>query len=126
TSLNDETTASLGGTDYAIRFNPQAIYTWLATSGSASWTDPYSWSPARLSPQPNDVLLFNQGGSSTASNIPAAETVTRIHIYDNTQVNFSTTAPGILSINGPTMQDNLIIENGSGLTLSASLTFNFV
>lgn len=120
----NETTGALGGSEFAIRFNPQSSYEWVATSGSASWTDPASWNPNRFTPQANDILLFNQGGTSTATGIPT-ETVARILFSDSTSTTFTPIGTNILSIAGITAVNNLAIPDSSTLTLGSGLTLSY-
>lgn len=122
---NTQLTGTLGSNDFAIRFNPQATYNWVATTGSASWTNPSSWNPARFSPQANDVLLFNQGGTSTATGVPT-ETVSQILFSNNTNTTFVPAGTNTLSLNGATLTNNLVIAGGSTLTLENGLTFNYL
>jgi hypothetical protein len=87
TALCNQSTGTLGGNEFAIRYNATSVYEWLAVSGSASWADPNSWNPTRFSPQPTDILLFNQGGTSTVTNIPT-EVVAQILFSNNTTSHF--------------------------------------
>jgi hypothetical protein len=124
TALCNQSTGTLGGNEFAIRYNATSVYEWLAVSGSASWADPNSWNPTRFSPQPTDILLFNQGGTSTVTNIPT-EVVAQILFSNNTTATFVPTTTNILSINGPTLTNNIVIATGSELTLSNGLTLTY-
>lgn len=122
---NTHVTGTLGGNEFAIRFNPQQTYEWIATSGSALWTDPTSWNPSRFSPQANDVLLFNQGGTSTATGVPT-ETVAQILFSNTTSTTFVPVGTNTLSLNGATLTNNLVIASACVLTIENGLTFNYL
>ncbi|GIV34149.1 MAG: hypothetical protein KatS3mg031_1684 [Chitinophagales bacterium] len=104
------------GTDKRIYFDHlcafERAYVWLPVSGVADWTNASNWSPPRTSPANSDILLFNRGGASVASNIPTSETVRQIHISNNTQV--SLRAAGIsgasLTISGAP-GDDFVVES---------------
>lgn len=71
----NQNSAKFYNNDYAIRNVAPKTYEWLPTSGTADWTTPSNWNPARYSPAASDILLFNQGGTSIANYIPANETI---------------------------------------------------
>lgn len=91
-------------------------YTWNATSGSSSWTSPGSWSPSRSSPSVDDVLLFSNGGSSIATNVPTA-TVGQIIMSGSTSVSLQPAVSGnTITIKGNAGVD-LSIPTSSSLTI---------
>jgi autotransporter-associated beta strand protein len=93
-----------------------STYTWNATSGTADWTTPGSWTPARNTPDPGDVLLFPNGGISTATNVPT-QTVAQITMSNSTRITLQAGAPGnTLTIAGGTGTD-LDIPSGSWFTV---------
>jgi hypothetical protein len=93
-----------------------STYTWNATSGTADWTTPGSWTPARNTLDPGDVLLFPNGGNSTAINVPT-ETVAQITMSNSTRITLQAGAPGnTLTIAGGTGTD-LDIPSGSWFTV---------
>lgn len=104
-------------------------YTWNATTGSADWTVAANWTPARTTPDPTDILLFTNGGTSTATNIPT-QTVRRIAFGGNTVTNFQSAATATLTLasdNDATTYE-LNIPSGSSLVsngTTAALTLAF-
>jgi hypothetical protein len=103
-------------------------YTWTATTGTAAWSAPASWTPARNVPDVTDMLEFTNGGTSTATGISTA-TIRRINVKNNTSINLQSAATAVLTIaSDGTTTDELNIEAGSSLTLnsiSAALTVNY-
>jgi hypothetical protein len=119
--------AQLGGAGAAGKVSisytiPGATYTWTATSGSADWTLAASWSPSRNSPANNDVLLFNQGGNSTAINVPA-ETDGKLQVSGNTIINLQASGSGTLTI-GETASDSLTVASGSQIIINGTSALN--
>ncbi len=114
---------------YTGRVGSGGTYTWLPTSGNAEWALPSNWSPARNVPFPSDILLFNQGGSSVALNVPT-QTVAQIQVSNNTDVSLQATTTNTLSINGASATTNLSIAAGSNFEVSTSsvgtMTLNFI
>jgi len=97
-------------------------YTWNATTGSADWTVAASWTPARNLPDATDLLLFTNGGSSTATNIPT-QTVRRITFGNNTTTNFqagSSAATLTLASDNDATTNELSIGAGSSLVSNGS------
>lgn len=94
-------------------------YVWNATTGTASWSDPASWTPARTTPNLSDVLNFSLGGNSTAT-IPSTGAIGGQVIFaNNTSASFqaATTTATTLTLSG------LNIPSGSTL-LSDGATGN--
>jgi autotransporter-associated beta strand protein len=104
-----------------------ATYAWLATGASADWTIPGSWSPARITPAPTDILTFPNGGSSVAFNIPT-QTVAQMIMSNNTVVILMAASSGnVLTLQGSTGTD-LQIPIGSNMTIgngANSLELNY-
>src|SRR5437763_11499475 len=63
----------------------QTTYTWNQT-GTASWATSTNWTPTRTTPATNDVLVFNNGATTTANAIPAGQTIGQLQISANTAV----------------------------------------
>jgi hypothetical protein len=98
-----------------------AIYHWIA-SGSASWTDAASWSPARVSPGADDTLLFDQGGASTATDVPS-QTIVSLQVSNNTSITLQAAASATLNIAGGA--NAFTVGSGSALTAnSGAVTLN--
>lgn len=119
-----QNTAPLNGSEFTLRGNPAKTYEWVPTSGYASWIEPTNWNPVRTTPAATDILLFNQGGSSTTTRIPS-ETVAQILFSNNTDVTFTSAAASTLTLNGATATNNLSIAAGSKLSLGASVTLTY-
>ncbi|MDX2002821.1 MAG: choice-of-anchor D domain-containing protein [Chitinophagales bacterium] len=81
-------------------------YTWVKTTGTWDFTTASNWTPARNTPSSTDILVFNQGGSSIATNVPT-QTVGQITVSGNTTIAFrpQTGATRTLSIQGFTGTD---------------------
>ncbi len=91
-TLNKAETTTLSATDTLLTgiqsssfaVNP-ATYFWVATSDTASWTNATSWTPNRIAPGVDDTLLFNQGGASTATDVPS-EIIVSLQVSNNTAI----------------------------------------
>ena len=74
--------------DISLTSAVPATYTWSATTGSAAWDTPASWTPARNTASITDKLNFSQGGTSTVT-LPATGSVGgRVTFSNNTTANF--------------------------------------
>lgn len=74
--------------DISMTSSVPATYTWSASTGSAAWDAPASWTPARNTADITDNLNFSQGGTSTVT-IPATGSVGgRVTFSNNTTANF--------------------------------------
>ena len=51
------------------RARAATTYTWNQT-GTASWATSTNWSPTRTTPAADDILIFNNGATTTATNRP--------------------------------------------------------
>lgn len=101
--------------------NSQTVYTW-STSAPSSWTSPGSWMPHRVSPSPTDVLIFD-GILVPAANVNgvAGGSIGRLIITNNASVRMTASSPALLKISGGEGHD-LLVDNGSQLTLSGGLS----
>ena len=114
-----ETSAPLDGSDFTGRNNGVASYLWNQSGAVASWATPSDWTPARLSPQPNDILIFDNNGITTATNVPT-QTIGKLILSNNSDVSLqSAAAAQTLTISGGTGTD-LDIPLGSTLQLSST------
>ena len=95
--------------DYTVRNVAQQPYTWMVTTGKGDWNTPTNWKPNRYSPDVSDILKFNQGGSSTAINVPN-QTIQEI-IVDNSGGNGNTN----ITLQ-PSASNNTLTINGSETT----------
>lgn len=95
----------------------QTTYVWNQT-GAASWAVSANWTPARTTPAPNDVLVFNSGVNTTPTNIPT-ETIGQLLISGNTIVNLQGGAAGtVLTISGLAAGADLVVDFGSQLNIN--------
>ncbi len=94
-----------------------SIYTWQqATTGD--WQATSSWTPARIKPAASDILLFNLGGTTTATNVPT-QTIGQLIVSGNTTVNLRSEAAVVLTIEGGD-GDDIVIETNSGLNFTGA------
>lgn len=106
--------APLNGSSYTARVNGPSTYTWVGATNS-SWQTPSSWSPARLSPQPDDILQFLSAGTIAATNVPT-QTVSQLIIGAGSTITLTpATTSDVLTLSGVT---------GSGLSIVAGSTLN--
>ncbi len=108
--------------------NAQTTYTWIGTTGG-SWAISTNWSPTRTTPAATDIILFN---GATALNITAVptQTIGSLTVTNNSNITLTgATGALTLSINGPALSNNLVIDAGSTLLLTSAgttLTLNFL
>lgn len=89
-------------------------------AGGGSWTTSGNWTPARTSPAATDILIINNGGTKTITNVPT-QTIGRLVIANNTSVTLSGGGGSqTLTIANGTGND-FIIENGSTLVQNNNL-----
>jgi hypothetical protein len=74
-----------------ITFIGPKKYYWNATSGSADFQNPSSWSPPRLNAFDTDSLFFNNGGNSMATNYSFIPSIPFIFVENNTAITVSCT-----------------------------------
>ncbi len=114
-----ETSAPLNNSDFTGRVNPAQTYMWNQSGVMADWTVPTNWTPSRLSPQLNDILIFDNNGTTTAQNIPS-QTIERLVISDNSEVTLEAAVASTLTINN-TAGTELTIASGTSLTVGTNL-----
>ncbi|HEY4416094.1 MAG TPA: Ig-like domain-containing protein [Verrucomicrobiae bacterium] len=105
------------GTSGNVMINPPPTYHWVATSGSADWTVAASWSPSRTTPGVTDTLVFDGGGSSTATSVPA-QTVKQLQVSGNTTITLQAGGVNTFTIAGGA--NVLTVANGSTLNVSGA------
>lgn len=99
--------------------NSQITYTWNVAGGS-SWATAGNWTPTRTTPAATDILIINNGGTKTITNVPT-QTIGRLTISGNTTVTLSGGGgTQTLTIANGTGTD-LVVTNGSTLTQNANL-----
>lgn len=95
-----------------------ATYHWISRDGQ--WTDPASWSPQRTTPQPDDILVFDDGvvgfnggaGSDLVFGIPN-QTIAQLLITNCWVQLTAATGGGTLTITGGTGDDFVIAHQMS-------------
>src|SRR5439155_24584582 len=93
-----------------------ATYTWNQT-GTASWATSTNWTPTRTTPATSDVMVFNNGATTTATNVPTQQ-IAQLLLSGSTNVTLqSTAATATLSIGGAAGTD-LDVPAGSSLNIS--------
>ena len=109
--------------DISLTSAVPSTYSWVATTGSASWATAASWSPVRTTPDASDILQFNAGGSSTVTSIPT-QTVGHVVFSNNTTANFqSTTTAGTLTMGKLTVPSgSTLMSNGTGVILTLAFS----
>lgn len=102
----------------ALSASGQITYTWNQ-AGSADWTDPSNWMPARNVPASDDILVFDNAAVTTAINI-VPESIGQLRVINNTTLNLQAGAASItLSLTGATGTD-LIVAAGAALNISGT------
>src|SRR5712692_3523288 len=60
-------------------------YTWNQT-GTGSWLTQTNWTPTRTTPASDDILVFNNGATTTVTNVPLTQTIGQISVGGGTNV----------------------------------------
>ena len=94
---------------------PPATYHWTGSSGN-DWTVAGNWNPTRMIPALNDILVFDDGGVWTITNVPT-QTIAQLHVLANTVVTIG--GAGVLTVAGDT-GDDLAVVSMSQLNISGS------
>jgi autotransporter-associated beta strand protein len=97
----------------------QTTYTWTGTAGDGLWTTSTNWSPTRSTPASTDIMIINNGGSFTISDLPTTQTIGKLQISGNTSVVLRPAegANGTLTVSTAT-SDALTVASGSTLTIT--------
>ena len=123
----NQTTLPIGATaEFTGRRTAPASYVWQPTStGPHDWQTASNWSPNRINPQTDDILVFSQGGNSIANNIPT-QTIGKFIMSGNTTVNLVHDASAsTLTISGGSGTDLDIPANCALFIGNASSTLAF-
>ncbi|HEY5469233.1 MAG TPA: hypothetical protein VIK07_01790, partial [Bacteroidales bacterium] len=96
----------------------QATYNWNQNGVPGDWTVATNWSPNRVTPLPNDILVFNNNGITTATNVPT-QTIGQLILSLNSNVSLQSAGTSQLTIMGGAATD-LAIPLGSTLQLSST------
>lgn len=92
-------------------------YTWNQT-GTAAWTTSTNWTPTRTTPATDDILVFDNGATTTVTDVPA-ETIGQLLVSGGTTVNLQAGAANTLTIGGGTGTD-LDVASGSALNMTGA------
>ncbi len=92
-------------------------YTWVRTSGSWDFGADTNWSPHRTVPNSLDTLIFDNGGTFTATDV-SNQLNGVIRITGNTNVTFNAWLPSSISILW--IQKEFTIDSGSTLNLGGT------
>lgn len=106
------------GLSLSSSLNAQTTYTWNQT-GSASFGLAANWSPSRDTPAANDILVFNNGATTTVTDVPT-QTIGGLTVATNTNVtlNTSATPAKILTITNGLSGADFSVESGSQLNVA--------
>ncbi len=104
----------------ATSVSAQTTYTWNQT-GTASWATSTNWTPTRTTPATNDVLVFNNGATTTVTAVPI-QTIGKLSVSSNTAVTLQPAAStlAVLTIGGGA--GALSVAAGSQLNISGGQT----
>lgn len=97
----------------------QTTYTWNQT-GTASWATSTNWTPTRTTPATNDIIVFNNGATTTVTAVPT-QTIGQFAVSGSTTVNLQPAA-GNLVLTISTTGANLSVAAGSALNISGGTT----
>ncbi|MCU0426182.1 MAG: FG-GAP-like repeat-containing protein [Candidatus Kapabacteria bacterium] len=116
-NANTQTFPNAGGQDgFIVRYtigDPPETYTCAA---STPWQTPTTWTPNRMNPCPDDVLIF-PAGSFTVSAIPMQQ-VGRMTFNPTSNITLNMTTPGaFLLVQGDAAPLDVDIQAGAALNL---------
>jgi hypothetical protein len=98
----------------------QTIYTWQGSTASTSWSEPTNWTPARLSPASNDVLVFDGTVTPTttvALDYTTTQTIGQLLFRNAVRATLGTNLDRELLIGGNSGAVGLSTESGTTLQL---------
>jgi uncharacterized repeat protein (TIGR01451 family) len=103
----------------------QTTYTWNQT-GTAAYTTAGNWTPSRGAPAANDVLVFNNGATTTVTAVPT-QTIGQLLVSGNTNVTMQADAAApavdVLTLAGGA-GDDLAVAPGSQLNVNTANALN--
>jgi hypothetical protein len=112
--------ASITAIFFYNRARAATTYTWNQT-GTASWATAGNWTPVRTTPAVDDVLVFNNGATTTVTNVPT-QSIGQLLVSGNTTVNLQANAVAtVLTIAGDVGTD-LSVASGSALNMTGANT----
>ncbi len=123
-NYNAETVSNAGGgatqnvTCSGFVLGPPATYTWTGASDN-SWQNSGNWSPSRIAPAINDILVFNNGNTYTVINVPA-QTIAQLSVSGGSKITLQAVPSAILTIAGTAGDDLTVSGSGSELNISGT------
>ncbi|MBL0181996.1 MAG: T9SS type A sorting domain-containing protein [Chitinophagaceae bacterium] len=118
-TLNAERNGTLDWDVVSNPFNITAVTTYTWNGGNGLWTTATNWTPTRTTPDPSDILQFNDGTPAIVTDVPA-QTIGRLLVSNNTAVSLEAPAANTLTIAGGSGTD-LDVPLGSQLNSSGAL-----
>ena len=106
------------GNYFSYTIGGGTTYTWNV-AGNGNWVTATNWTPSRTTPNPSDILLFNNGNNNTISNVPS-ETVGGLQVLNNTIVNLQSSVSSTLSLTSGVTGNDLIVTTGSELNINGT------
>lgn len=123
--------SAISGSGFTVVSEPALEYEWRPQGNqvSAFYTDQANWSPPRKEASPGDILLFNLGDSTVATNVPT-ESVARLVVSNGTVLTLVPQKHNTLTLVGSEPGPELVVEPNAVLRLHAhvnnrSLSINF-
>lgn len=108
---------------YNLVTGPAAsTFTWIGTAGDNNYQTAGNWSPARTVKSPSDILVFNNGVPTTATNFPyPGETIGQLQVLNNTVVALSTNGPNAPAAGTISRTGNTVTGVGTSFTTQLSV-----
>jgi autotransporter-associated beta strand protein len=103
--------------EFTGRVNDGSTYTWNQTV-SGTWNGATNWTPTRTTPAVNDILIFNNGATTTVTNLQN-QTISKILFTSNTNINLQSSFSATLIIAGGNGND-FAIDAGSSLNIGTT------
>jgi DNA/RNA endonuclease G (NUC1) len=104
----------------ATSLTAATTYTWIG-AGSTPWTTASNWSPSRTSPASDDILVFNNGATTTATGV-ITQPIGKLLVSANTAVTLQPLAAtaAVVTIGGGA--GALSVASGSQLNITGGQT----
>ncbi len=117
-SISSVSVASGASVIDSTQVHPSAsVYTWQQPT-TGDWQSPASWTPARGTPEPGDVLVFNSAGVVMVTNVPT-QTIGQLIVSGNMMIDLQSAAAVVLTIAGGN-GDDLFVDRNSALNFGGS------
>src|SRR5215212_3783818 len=78
---------------FYVRARAATTYTWNQP-GTAAWDTSTNWTPTRTTPATDDILVFNNGASTTVTNV-STQTIGQLQVSNNTAVTLQANPGGV-------------------------------